>query len=431
MKLKSQNVRVRFAPSPTGFVHVGSLLAALYNWLEAKKNGGVFILRVEDTDQARLVEGSVENLLKVLRWAGLDPDEGVSFDKAGKVTEKGEFGPYTQSKRLDIYRQYAKELIDKDEAYYCFCTKDRLDTLRAEQEKNKQLTKYDGLCRHLTEDEVAEKLKNQESFVIRQKVPTGQEVVLHDLIRGEVKFPTDSLDDSVLMKSDGFPTYHLAVVVDDHLMQITHVIRAQEWLPSSPKHLLLYKSFGWTAPQFAHLSHLLNKDRSKLSKRQGDVAVEDYIKSGYLPEAMLNFLAITGWNPGEGTEQEIYSLKELAKKFSLDRVHKTGAVFDREKLDWINGLYIRNLDIKELTKLCLPYLGESVIGNQKSEYVEKVIALERERMKKLSDISESTGFFFSEPEYPAAMLVWKKSDQEKTKATLIKLAGFLGGVKKW
>ncbi|MFA5358519.1 MAG: glutamate--tRNA ligase [Patescibacteria group bacterium] len=425
--------RVRFAPSPTGFVHVGSLLTALYDWLIARQTGGTFILRIEDTDQKRFVPGSVENLLSVLKKVGLNPDEGVMLDKDGKAVQKGKFGPYVQSERLDIYRKYADQLIESGDAYYCFCSEERLTALREEQEKNKQLTRYDGHCRDISLEEAKARVAGGEKYVIRQRVPQDETMIHNDIIRGEVKFPLDSIDDSVLMKSDGFPTYHLAVVVDDHLMEITHVIRAQEWLPSTPKHLLLYRSFGWSAPQFAHMSHLLNKDRSKLSKRQGDVAVEDYLTQGYLPEALLNFLATVGWNEGDGSEQEIYSLDELIRKFSLEKIHKTAAYFDREKLDWINGIYIRNLSVEKLTDLCLPYL-ESEIKNSKADmtYLRNIIALEQERLKKLADLPGLVSYFFVDlPDYPTEMLVWKKSTAEVTKKNIEMLFDFMFGLKKW
>jgi glutamyl-tRNA synthetase len=429
----NNKVRVRFAPSPTGFVHVGSLLTALYDYLLAKQNKGDFILRIEDTDQARLVEGSVENLLKVLAWAGINPDEGVILDKNGKITEKGEYGPYTQSQRLPLYQKYAQELAAKGAAYYCFCSEERLQKLREEQEKNKQLTRYDGHCRDLSPEEVQKRLKAGEKFVIRQKIPASGEIVLNDLVRGEVKFPLDSIDEGVLLKSDGFPTYHLAVVVDDYLMKITHVIRAQEWLPSTPKHLLLYQALGWPVPQFAHMSHLLNKDRTKLSKRKGNVAVEYYIQQGYLPEALINFLVTTGWNEGAGSEKEIYSFDELIKKFSLDRVHKTGAIFDLDKLDWINGLYIRQMPVKKLTRLCLPYLSSQfAVRSSQLDYIEKIVTLEQERLKKLSDLPALTKYFFVDKlDYEPKLLIWKKSDAKTIKQNLEKLLEFLPTIKNW
>jgi nondiscriminating glutamyl-tRNA synthetase len=312
-------IRTRFAPSPTGFVHIGSLKMALVDYLIAKQNNGKFILRIEDTDQERFVEGAMESLLRTLNWAGIKPDEGVEFDSNNKIVQVGDKGPYIQSERLDIYKKYVEELINNGHAYYCFCSKERLDEVRKVQELNKQPTGYDGHCRNLSLTEAKKRIEAGESAVVRMKMPHEGITKFTDLIRGVVEFQNSLIDDQVLLKSDGFPTYHLAVVVDDHLMEISHVIRGEEWLSSTPKHLVLYEMFGWQPPKFAHLPLLLNPDRSKLSKRQGDVSVEDYKNKGYLPEAMINFIAFLGWNPGG--EKEIYSLDELIKEFSLDKVN--------------------------------------------------------------------------------------------------------------
>jgi len=427
-----KKVRVRFAPSPTGFVHIGSLLTVLFDYLFARHHRGTFVLRIEDTDQKREVEGSVENILKVLKWAGLEPDEGIFLNSEGKAASRGKYGPYTQSERLPIYQKYAQKLIEAGAAYYCFCSAERLEEVRAEQEARKELTHYDRHCRDLSREEAEKKIKNGAPHVIRQKVPADGEIILNDLIRGEVKFPLDSVDDSVLLKSDGFPTYHLAVVVDDYLMKITHVIRGQEWLPSTPKHLLLYKSFGWAPPQFAHMSHLLNKDRTKLSKRKGDVAVEDYIRKGYLPEALINFLVTTGWNEGEGSEQELYSTAELIKKFDLGKVHRTGAIFDVDKLDWFNGMYIRKLSPEKLVELARPYLEEAGYKVADEKLLQKVVLLEQERIKKLSDLPELVKFVFAEKlDYDPALLVWKKSTADQTKNILIDLEKFFAEINDW
>lgn len=322
-------VKTRFAPSPTGFLHVGGLRTALYAYLFAKKYEGIFLLRIEDTDQKRYVEGAVENLMNSLQFFDLQWDEG----------------PYFQSERTEIYRKHANTLLENGGAYRCFCSTERLETMREEQARRKQTFKYDRTCFRLSPEEIAEKLAQNEPFVIRQRIPQDV-IVFHDHIRGKVRFDSRDVDDQVLIKSDGFPTYHLANVVDDHEMEITHVIRGEEWLPSTPKHIWLYQAFGWTPPEFAHLPLLLNPDKSKLSKRQGDVAAEAYIQKGYLKEAMINFIALLGWNPG--TEQEIFSREELIQAFDLDRVNKAGAVFNLEKLDWLNGLYIRAKSPKEL-----------------------------------------------------------------------------------
>jgi glutamyl-tRNA synthetase len=322
-------IATRFAPSPTGFVHVGSLRTALYCYLFARKNGGKIILRVEDTDQKREVEGAEENLIKVMQWAGIEFDEGPHIG--------GEKKPYRQSERTETYRYYAKQLIDAGKAYYCFCTEERLEQLRQKQEASKLPTGYDGHCRTLTGDEIKENQLNGVSSVIRLKVPKDEMILFEDVVRGKVKFASHTVDDQVLLKSDNFPTYHLANVVDDHLMEVTHVIRGEEWLPSTPKHILLYQAFGWTPPVFAHLPLILNADRSKLSKRQGDVAVEDYIAKGYEKDELINFVAFLGWNPG-GTK-EIYSMDELIEAFDIEKVQKAGAIFNLEKLNWYRGVW--------------------------------------------------------------------------------------------
>jgi len=328
-------VRTRFAPSPTGYLHIGGLRTALYSYLFAKKNNGKFLLRIEDTDQKRYVEGALENLLRTLSWAGLDNDEGPYLE-GDTVKQKGDKGPYIQSERTELYRQHAQILVDKGSAYPCFCTPERLDEMRKKQESLKMAPMYDRLCLKLTPEEIQAKKDAGTPFVIRQKIPHGEKLRFTDLIRGVVVFETSNVDDQVLMKSDNFPTYHLANVVDDHMMEITHAIRGEEWLPSTPKHILLYQAFGWQPPEFAHIPLLLNKDKTKLSKRQGDVSVEDYIQKGYTKEALINFIVLLGWHPGKGVEQEIFSMEDLTHEFSLEKVHKAGAIFDIEKLNWFN-----------------------------------------------------------------------------------------------
>lgn len=327
-------IKTRFAPSPTGYLHVGGLRTALYAYLFARKNGGKFVLRIEDTDQQRYVEGALENLIHTLEWAELTPDEGPYIEN-GEIKQRGDSGPYIQSQRNDIYNKHVQTLLDSGHAYRCFCTKERLDEMREAQTRNKQATMYDRKCLDLPESEIQKLMDEGVPYVIRQKMPFDL-IKFKDTVRGTVQFHGKTIDDQILVKSDGFPTYHLANVVDDHTMGITHVIRGEEWLPSTPKHIALYMAFGWESPQFAHLPLLLNADRSKLSKRQGDVAVEDYIKKGYTKEAVLNFVAFLGWNPGAGEEKEIYTLQELEEVFDLEKVHKAGAVFNLEKLDWFN-----------------------------------------------------------------------------------------------
>ncbi len=406
-------VKTRFAPSPTGSLHVGSLRTALFAYLFAKKNKGQFLLRIEDTDRERYVEGGVENIKNTLAWAGLDYD--------------GE--PYIQSEHLDVYQKYAKQLVDEDKAYYCFCSKERLDEVRKIRELNKQPSGYDGHCRDISSAEAKKRVEAGESHVVRMKMNKTGITKFTDLIRGEVSFENKLIDDQVILKADGFPTYHLAVVVDDHLMEITHVIRGEEWLPSTPKHLELYKMFGWEPPQFAHLSLLLNPDKSKLSKRQGDVAVEDFIKKGYLPEALINFVAFLGWNPGD--EREIFSLKELESEFDLSKVNKSGAVFNLEKLDWYNREYLKKMSDEDLAWRCESLFRDKRYEINDKKLLEKIVALEKERATTLVELVENVRFVFELPEYEPELLIWKKSDRAKTKQNLAKLSQFLTTVDNW
>ncbi len=332
------NFRTRFAPSPTGYLHVGGLRAALYNYLFARRQSGTFILRIEDTDQTREVPGAVENLINIFEWTGLDFDEGPHVG--------GAFGPYIQSERIEIYREHTEKLAAKGAAYPCFCSAGRLESMRAEQNARGVPPMYDRLCRSLSKDEAGSRMAGGEPHVWRMAVPARETVAVQDLIRGRVEFASETIDDQVLVKSDGFPTYHLANVVDDHLMQISHVIRGEEWLPSAPKHVLLYEAFGWEPPQFAHLPLILNADRSKMSKRTGDVAVEAYREKGYVRDALLNFVALLGWHPAD--DRELFSVDELVREFSLDRVQKAGAVFDVSKLRWMSAEYIKRESDEEL-----------------------------------------------------------------------------------
>jgi glutamyl-tRNA synthetase len=380
--------RVRFAPSPTGFVHVGSLRTALYNFLFARHTGGVHILRVEDTDQNRYVEGAVENLLRTMEWCGITFDEGP--------VQGGEYGSYTQSERTSIYQEHAKKLIESGHAYHCFCTSERLDRIRKEMQARGEPPMYDRHCRNLTPEEVKAKMDAGEPHVVRLRVPLGETITFNDLVRGDITFESRTIDDQVLLKSDGFPTYHLANVVDDRLMKITHVIRGEEWLSSTPKHILLYRAFGWEneMPKFAHLSLLLNPDKSKLSKRQGDVAVEDFKAQGYLPDALINFVALCGWNPS--ATEEIYSLHDLIDKFELEHVNKAGAVFGREKLEWMNSEYIRRKSPEELLVLVRPLANERRY-DASDDYLVKVIKLMQERARTILDFVDFSVYFFAAP----------------------------------
>lgn len=387
-------VRVRFAPSPTGFLHVGGLRTALYNYLFARRNNGLFILRIEDTDRTRFVQGAVENLIESLRWAGLDYDEGP--------VKGGDAGPYVQSQRTEIYREHALHLVESGKAYYAFESEEELEQIRREQEAKGNQPAYDQRALKLSPAEVQKKLKAGIPWVIRMRTPDSGVIAIDDLIRGMVEFDVTRIDDQVLIKSDGFPTYHLANVVDDHLMGVTHVIRGEEWLPSTPKHALLYSYFNWTPPRFAHLPLLLNPDRSKMSKRrmqdgkQVDVFVEEYRKRGYLPEALVNFVALLGWNPG--TEQEIFSLEELASEFSIERVGKAGAIFDIAKLDWMNGTYIRSLPPETLARRIRPFVEEAGVTGVSDEYLLAASQLMKERCETLTCLTTSALYLFRDPE---------------------------------
>ncbi len=353
------SIKTRFAPSPTGFLHIGGLRTALYAYLFAKQTKGHFILRIEDTDQTRFVEGATESLIRTLAWAGLTHDEGP--DPTTPYDAKLSIGPnppYIQSQRTALYKDAVEQLLQNHHAYRCFCTTERLDQMRKDQQARKCAPMYDKHCLKRPHNEIEQLLKQKIPYVIRLAVPENDTLRFRDLIRGDLEFNSNTIDDQVLMKSDGFPTYHLANVVDDHAMEITHVIRGEEWLPSTPKHIYLYRAFNWKMPEFAHIPLLLNKDKTKLSKRQNDVAVEDYIQKGYLKEAILNFIALLGWNPGEGETQEIFSMEELVARFSLEKVHKAGAVFDLERLDWFNAHYIKQLPVEELAGKITPYMKD-------------------------------------------------------------------------
>ncbi|MCX6730606.1 MAG: glutamate--tRNA ligase, partial [Candidatus Roizmanbacteria bacterium] len=363
-------IRTRIAPSPTGKdVHIGSVATALMNYAWAKKNNGKFIIRIEDTDQSRLVPGGEKKMLTTLQELGIIADESPLVG--------GPFAPYRQSERLDIYKKYAKELINKEKAYYCTCTSERLTEMRAKQQAEKKVPRYDRFCLS-RQDEVKKQIEDGMKYVVRLLIPET-EIVFTDLIRGEVRFHSSNLDDQVLLKSDGFPTYHLGVVVDDHLMEITHVMRGEEWLPSTPKHIILYDAFGWEKPFFGHVSLLRNPDKSKLSKRKNPVWASEYIEKGIFPEALLNYLALMGWSHPEG--KDIFDLEEYIRVFDIKDVQTTAPVFDTTKLEWMNGEYIRQMPIEKLKSKVVEYIG----GEYNEKVIEMTIPLVRERMKKLSD----------------------------------------------
>lgn len=402
-------VRTRFAPSPTGNLHIGGARTALYSYLWAKKNGGEFLLRIEDTDQTRYQADAEDSIFNGLRWLGLD--------WTGEVVK--------QSTRTEVYRKHAEQLITMGKAYYCFCTAERLDMMRDIQRKKGRAPKYDKTCAHLSAEIVAQKLAAQEPHVVRLNLPEEGTVEIIDLVRGKIVFDCAELDDQILLKSDAFPTYHLANVIDDHEAGITHVIRGEEWIPSTPKHVLLYQAFGWEPPQFAHLSLFLKKGGGKLSKREGATSLLEYKRLGYLPSAVINFMAFLGWNPK--TEQEIFSMGELIQAFDLHNVNTANPIFDTEKLDWFNSQYIRKLSVAELAAACAEYLPQSEVG-----YREKVVSLEQERLKKLSDITELTSFFFIDAlVYEPSLLVWRKSTAEAAKQNLLLLLTQLENCNDW
>ncbi len=382
----NKEVRVRFAPSPTGMLHLGGLRTALYDFLYARKNKGKFILRIEDTDQSRYVEGAVENLVSTLQDLGLDFDEGP--------VKGGPYGPYFQSQRLDIYRKYINELIEKGYAYYCFCSKETLEEMKAAQTAQKQTSKYDGRCKMLSKEEIDSKLAAGDSYVVRLKMPVNHTFAFEDHIRGMVEISSEQVDDQVLLKSDGFPTYHLAAVVDDHLMEITHVIRGEEWLSSTPKHVYLYEAFGWTPPAWIHLPLLLNTDRSKLSKRHGDFSVKTYLEKGFPKEAILNFVALLGWHPVE--DREIISLPEMLEEFSFERVNKSGAIFDITKLDWMSGMYMRNLDINIIAHEAEPFFHKAGLDTSDRRKFLKALQRARDQVSSFNNITEHAYMFYND-----------------------------------
>mgnify|MGYP006282768151 CR=1 FL=1 len=385
------SVRVRFAPSPTGFLHVGGLRTALYNYLFAKKNNGKCILRIEDTDRTRLVENAAENLVENLSWAGVEFDESPF--------KGGDFGPYVQSERLELYQTYVNDLIDKDWAYYAFDTSEELEEMRKKQMEAKKDPKYErgSMTNQITlgAEETKNRLERGDKYVIRLKVPE-KEVRFHDVIRGEIKVNGNDIDDQILLKSDGYPTYHLANVVDDHLMQISHIIRGEEWLPSTPKHVLLYEAFGWEVPEFAHLPLLLNEKKAKLSKRHGDVAVEDFRSKGYLKDAFVNFIALLGWNPSG--DREIYDMDELISNFNLEKVNKGGAVFNREKLDWMQAQYLKKSPSEPLAEMLAPHVKEKGWEGFSLDYLKQVVELFKERVTFVDEIVENAPYMFEDPE---------------------------------
>ena len=451
-------VRVRYAPSPTGMQHIGGVRTALFNYLFARSQGGKFILRLEDTDRTRYDEKYVQNLYDTMAWLGIDWDEGGS--------KGGEYGPYVQSERFELYKKYAQELVEKGEAYYCFCDAERLERIRKIQTENKLPPGYDRNCRHLTPEEIKANLDAGKPYVIRLKVPLEGETKFHDHLLGDIVWKNEDISpDPVLLKSDGFPTYHLANIVDDHMMKISHVMRAQEWIPSTPLHVQMYRAFGWEHPEFCHLPMVNGSDGKKLSKRHGSTSLNEFRARGYLPQAIVNYVALLGCSYEEG--KDMYTLEELGKAFRLEHLNKAPAVFDYKKLEWYNGQYIRALSDEELYKWTLPFItgtGDALLeinpenpqpkpnvgpefsgvalGEDGKPYcVDKsmnmssddvvsslmqLMPLIKERLKFLTDAAEMVHFLFTEPAVPAKEnIIPKKLDEAKTKEVLENAKAFV------
>lgn len=389
-------IRTRFAPSPTGYMHIGNLRTALYEYLIAKSQGGKFILRIEDTDQERLVEGAVDVIYNTMRMTGLHHDEGPDIG--------GAYGPYVQSERMGMYMDYAKELVEKGEAYYCFCTKERLESLKESNAEGAAFAKYDRHCLHLSEQEVQAKLDAGEPFVIRQKMPTEGTTTFSDVVYGDITVENAELDDQILMKADGFPTYNFANVVDDHLMKITHVVRGSEYLSSTPKYNLLYQAFGWEPPVYVHLPAVMRDAHHKLSKRHGDKSFEDLVNEGYVVEAIVNYIALLGWSPSDNTE--IFTLQELEQKFDMAGLSKSPSIFDIKKLTWMNSEYLKAMDFDKYYALAEPKLKEALADTNLD--LKKIAALLQKRLETLNDIPAMVQFFKALPEYSTELYTHKK-----------------------
>lgn len=414
---EKNNIRARFAPSPTGLLHVGTARTALFNYLFVKRNNGKLILRIEDTDKERSKKEYEDNIMRSLEWLG------VSFDE----------GPFYQSQREDNYKKYIYQLLEEGKAYYCFCSKEELEKSRNKQREKKEAPRYDGRCCDLEEKEKNKRLKEGTNFVIRVKVPEDKTISFNDLIKGEIKFNTRDIGgDFVIARSDFSALYNFVCVVDDYEMKISHVIRGEDHISNTPKQILLNMALEIPVPKFAHAPMLLGPDKKKLSKRHGSTSVEEYKKEGYLPQALINFISFLGWHPGGN--QEIYSTEEIIKIFSLDDCQKSGAIFDIKKLDYINGNYIRNLNIKELTKLCIPYLEEKSLLSKKDqlEEVEKYVSLYQERMKKLSEIGSLIDYLLTdEVKYQEDLFSWKKRGKKEAKEVLETVIDNLREVTEW
>lgn len=421
--MSNLKVRTRFAPSPTGFMHVGNLRTALYEYLIAKSQGGTFVLRIEDTDQERKVEGAVDIIYNTLKSAGLKHDEGPDIG--------GEYGPYVQSERKNLYMPYAQQLVAEDKAYYCFCTKERLDSLRADSDDPG--AGYDRHCRNLSKDEVQKLLDSGKPYVIRQKMPLEGTTTFDDAVFGSISVDNSELQDQILIKADGYPTYNFANVIDDHTMNITHVVRGSEYLSSTPKYNLLYESFGWEIPTYIHLPLIMGRNDdgsiSKLAKRHGATSFEDLVKNGFLPEAIINYIALLGWAPKDN--REMFTLSELTENFSVDGISKSPAVFDYDKLEWFNGEYIKAMTVEEFAEIAKPYFDKA-IKTKKLDYV-KIANILQQRTTKLTDIPEKISFFEELPDYEKELFINKKSKTNLDNAPALLSAAIeaLDGLDKW
>ena len=414
-------VRTRFAPSPTGFLHLGGLRAALYGYLFAKKMNGDFILRIEDTDQERFVEGATEVIYDTLRDCGMNWDEGPDVG--------GDYGPYIQSERKDTYLPYAQQLVESGHAYYCFCTKEELDERRAAAEAKGEVFKYDKHCMHLTKEEVQAKLDAGVPYVIRQNAPTEGETSYHDEVFGDMTFPNDVLDDMILIKQDGMPTYNFANLIDDHLMGITHVMRGMEYLSSTPKYNLLYNAFGWEIPTYIHMPPVMRDATHKLSKRDGDAYYSDFVNKGYLPEAIINYLALVGWNPGN--DREFFTLEELVEAFDVGRINKSPGIFDVEKLTWFNWEYIRKMDFEKYLTMVTPWF-DKVLAGKGIDY-RRLAQLMQERTEVFNRVPDMVKFLGELPEYDIDLYTHKKmkTNPEVAKAALEMVKPIIEGIDNW
>lgn len=429
--MDNQVTRLRFAPSPTGFLHVGAFRTALFSWLYARHTGGKFILRIEDTDTLRTVEGAVDDFIEGLKWLGMDYDEGPIVG--------GPYGPYYQVQRAALYRYYANKLIESGHAYRCYCTPERLAEMRKEQEAQKLPPRYDRRCRYLTPEQRAENEAAGLKWTVRFAMPLDGETVVQDEIHGKMVFKNTDLDDHIILKSNGLAVYHLAYLVDDHLMGITHTVRAEEWISSAPRHVQMYKALGWEPPLLYQVPDVLGKDRKKLSKRRGAPSWADFKRQGYLPEAVFNYMALMGWSYDDKTE--LFSREELIQAFSLDRVGISAGIYDPDKLLWMNGVYIRRLSLEELTQRTLPFLErpfaegglpDSVQRPLDLPYTMRVLTLEQERLKTLGEAAQRVAFFYTATlDYETKMLIQKGIDASQTQQALRHALTLLSGLEQW